>query len=273
MSADYVFFYVHRQRLTRASQNSFGSTIPVEVVARGDTIPVVFLPESSGLLNVALHTIYDMSCAPFHPSLDSLISTIDIMRKYEIPVRNYIKTSTPLFAHILSLAPLRPMDVYAAAAANDLDDLATATSSYLLWIDLSTISDAVAKAIGPTYLKRLFLLHQNRLKGLKELLLDPPKHHGPSLRCSFQERVALTRAWVLASSSLVWEGRPGARELVSRRIECDAVITDISTGIIQDTLGSLALSLSCEQCKDALNERIREVIRLWVLTKVCPRIA
>ena len=48
------------------------------------------------------------------------------------------------------------------------------------------------------------------------------------------------------------------------------VLTDLAAGIIRSTLGSLGSSMSCELCKKALDERVKEVVRLWMMTKVIP---
>lgn len=198
-----------------ASINSFASGLPAEFALQpGGALPALSLSEGSEVVNIILHTIYNMSCVPFRPSLDTLISAISALTKYGIPVTHYVKPSTPLYVHILWLTPLCPMDVYIASATNGLDDLAVSTSSCLLSFDLSAITDPMAEAMGPVYLKRLFLLHQDRLKVLKDLFLEGPKHHEPTLHCGFRERQALTRAWVLASSSFAWEGRPGKQILV-----------------------------------------------------------
>lgn len=161
------------------------------------------------MLNLALYAIYNIPCQPLRPSLETLLASIEALKAFGVPLSEYIKPSTPMFLCILSLMPLKPMDVFISAAANKLEELAVSSSSYLLSYDLATISYSMAERMGPIYLKRLFLLHCFRTKVLKMLLIEPPKQHDPTLDCCFENQQALTRAWNLACSAYAWEGTPG----------------------------------------------------------------
>jgi hypothetical protein len=171
--------------------------------------PTFTVPEPSATLNIVLHTIYDMSCAHYSPLFESLISAVDALKSYGIPLHSHIAPSTPLFTHLLSHAPLRPLELYSLAASHDLYDLAVSTSSHLLSFSLATLSDEMAHRIGPVYLKRLFFLHFGRADALKRILLSPPEPHPPTPWCDFAEQKKLTRAWALASAYLAWDARPG----------------------------------------------------------------
>lgn len=171
--------------------------------------PVVVLPESSVVLNVVLHSIYDISCAHYSPSFESLSAALVFMTTYGIPVKRHTARSTPLHALFLSHAPFYPLELYALAASYDLYDLAVPTSSHLLSLSLASLTDEMVDHIGPRYLKRLFFLHFGRAEALKRLLLPPPHPHSPTVFCDFTEQKKLTRAWALASAYLAWDARPG----------------------------------------------------------------
>jgi len=171
--------------------------------------PFLTVQEPSAVYNILLHTIYDMSCAHYSPSFEHLVTSVHALKSYGIPLSTRIAPSTPLFTLLLSHAPLHPLELYALASYYDLAELATSTSSHLLSLQLSSITDRMAERIGPKYLKRLFFLHFGRVDALKRLLLSPPHPHAPTSWCNFAEQKKLTRAWALASAYLAWDARPG----------------------------------------------------------------
>lgn len=188
---------------------------------------VIHVPESSPILNVILHVLYDMSCSHYSPSLETLITAVDRLAFYGVNPKSHIVANTPLYTSLLSQAPLFPLDVYTLAAKYDLHDLAVSTSPHLLSLQLYTITDEMAEAIGPKYLRKLFFLHIGRSDALKrvsqtssnmyarpfdifvQLLLQPPHPHAPTPLCDFTDQKTLTRAWALASAYLAWDARPG----------------------------------------------------------------
>jgi len=177
-----------------------------------DQEPVISLPDDSQVLNVILHTLYDMSCAQYSPNFETLVNAVNRLPDYGVMPRCRIAPSTPLFSLLLSHAPLHPLELYALAASYDLLDLAVSTSSHLLSFPLATLTDDMAERIGPVYLKRLFFLHFGRSDALKRVLLPPPHPHAPTTECDFAEQKKLTRAWALASAYLAWDARPGKLE-------------------------------------------------------------
>jgi len=186
-----------------------------------DQEPVISLPDDSEVLNVILHTIYEMSCAQYSPSFDILVTAVNRLLAYGIMPKTRIAPSAPLFSLLLSYAPLHPLDLYALAATHDLYDLAVSTSSHLLSFPLASLTDEMAGRIGPVYLKRLFFLHFGRSDALKRVLLPPPHPHAPTPDCDFTEQKKLTRAWALASAYLAWDARPGKtcyRILLGRKL-------------------------------------------------------
>lgn len=207
LSSDSVFFYVHSHILIAASENGFRGRLPPPPTK--DQNSIISIPENSVVLNILLHTVYDISCAPYSPTFPSLVTAVNRLPVYGIPPKIRIAPSTPFFSVLLSHAPLYPLELYALAASYDLYDLAVSTSSHLLSFPLSTLTDQMAERIGPVYLKRLFFLHFGRSDALKRVLLPPPHPHAPTPLCDFTEQKKLTRAWALASAYLAWDARPG----------------------------------------------------------------
>ncbi|KII94810.1 hypothetical protein PLICRDRAFT_33626 [Plicaturopsis crispa FD-325 SS-3] len=248
VSSDSVFFYVHTHVLLRASSNGFNALLPVPPSQHADAI--LALPESSAVLNIVLHTVHDMPCAQFSPSFDTVCTAVSSLQTYGVPLHTYIAPSTPLYKLILSFAPLHPLDTYALAASHDLHALAVPASSHLLAFNLASLPDDAATRMGPVYLKRLFFFHFGRTDALKRLLLPPPHPHAPLPGCDFAEQKKVTRAWALASAYLAWDARP-----------------DLSTSAIESALKPLGERLTCDACRAALNERIRNLVVQWSLIK------
>ncbi|KZS91267.1 hypothetical protein SISNIDRAFT_487590 [Sistotremastrum niveocremeum HHB9708] len=230
---------------------------------------IVPLSETSGAINILLHTVYAMDCSFYAPSFDDLASAVAAVSKYGFlhllnPTRSSptsplsstlapppSSTLPPVIQLILSYAPSRPLDVYTLAARYHLHDLAVSCSPHLLSLALPVLTDEIAQEMGPVYLKRLFFLHLGRVDALKRLLLPPPHPHAPTPTCDFTEQKKLTRAWALASSYLVWDARP-----------------DMSVGALESALAPLGEHLWCDQCRDALRVRIQDLVVQWSSVKV-----
>ncbi|KAF5370046.1 hypothetical protein D9758_001104 [Tetrapyrgos nigripes] len=249
LSADSVFFYVHSQVLLGPSNNNFRCLIPNSSKDSGHDL-VVHIPEQSPVLNVILHALYEMSCAHYSPSFEVLTTAVNLLDEYGIDPKSQITPSSPLYTLLLSHAPLFPLDVYTLASKYDLFDLAVSTSPHLLSFPLSSLTDEMAVNIGPKYLRRLFFLHIGRSDALKRLLLQPPHPHAPTPWCDFTDQKTLTRAWALASAYLAWDARP-----------------DLSTSFLESALSPLVENLSCDLCKQALNDRIKNLIVQWSVVK------
>lgn len=204
LSSDSVFFYVHSHILLKHSDNAFHSLL---LSPSHDSI--VDIQDSSAVLNIILHTIYELSCSHYSPSPSTLINAVTRLPYYGIHPKFYITPSSPLYALLLSYAPLYPIDLYALAASFDLYDLAVSISPHLLSFPLSSLTDDMVENMGPVYLKRLFFLHFGRIDALKRVLLPPPLPHPPTESCDFGDQKKVTRAWALASAYLAWDARPG----------------------------------------------------------------
>ncbi|KAJ7158365.1 hypothetical protein C8R43DRAFT_995717 [Mycena crocata] len=249
LSNDSVHFYVHSELLLDVSDNRFRAMLPISPV-EGDEPPILSISEPSPVLNIILHAIYDMSCAHYSPPFETLVNAVDSMPIYGISPKTIIRPSTPLFTLLLSRAPLFPLESYALAAYHDIIELAIPVSSHMLAFPLSTLSDQMAERIGANYLKRLFFLHFGRAEALKRVLLLPPHPHPPTPDCDFSSQKVLSRAWALASAYLAWDVRP-----------------DLSTATLGSALRPLGAHISCDLCKQALNDRVRDVIVQWTVVK------
>ncbi|KAI6047233.1 hypothetical protein EDC04DRAFT_2887043 [Pisolithus marmoratus] len=182
----------------------------------------------------------------------------------------HVARSTSLYNLLLFHAPLYPLELYALAASYDLYDLAVPTSSHLLSFSLSALTDEMVNRIGAKYLKHLFFLHFGRSDALKRLLLPPPHPHPPTATCDFTEQKKLTRAWALTSAYFAWDARPWY-VLFTRSIYItpdDEPGIDLSTSTLESTFAPLGEHLSCEQCKLALQERLKTLIVQWSVVKV-----
>jgi len=210
LSSDSVFFYVHTHRLLAASINGFNSLLPLkEQVLPEDAGSFLALPHDSVILNILLHTIYNMSASHYAPTPEAVIAAVDSFERYGLSVQTYLAPASPFYTLFLGTAPRAPIDFYALSGAYNLQHLAIPISSFLLSYSLASLTDELAVKMGPLYLKRLFFLHLGRVEALKRLLLPPPQSHAPTANCDFTEQKKLTRAWALASAYLAWDVRPG----------------------------------------------------------------
>ncbi|KAJ7368247.1 hypothetical protein DFH08DRAFT_19717 [Mycena albidolilacea] len=251
LSKDSVYFYVHSDLLLDASDNRFRAMLPVSHSENdNEDPPVLNIPEPAPVLNVILHAIYGMSCAHYSHPFETLANAVDSMPIYGIIPKSTILPSTPLFALLLSQAPLYPLQLYALAAHYDIFDLAVPTSSHLLAFPLSRLSDDMVERMGAIYLKRLFFLHFGRAEALKRVLGPPPHPHPPTSTCDFHSQKGLGRAWALATAYLAWDVRP-----------------DMSINSLESALRPLAEHLSCDLCKNALNDRVKNLVIQWSIVK------
>ncbi|PFH45446.1 hypothetical protein AMATHDRAFT_51658 [Amanita thiersii Skay4041] len=235
-SSDAVLFYVHSQIIMGASDKAFSSILSAPLSNERYRNTIINIPETSSVLNVIIHMLYNTPCAQYSPTFEILSAAVNAMPHYDIDPKQHITPGSPLYNLLLSHAPLHPIDVYAIAAYFDLHELAVSTSSHLLAFPLYTISDELAKRIGPLYLKRLMCLHLGRNNALKQILLSPPPPHPPTRECNFENQKRLTP----------WESRP-----------------DLSTHGLQIALDPLTEHLTCELCHQTLRQRIKDVVVQW----------
>jgi len=251
LSIDSVFFNVHTHRLLSASNNGFAGLLPRSSGSSSSDVPeVVAVPEQSAVLNLVLHAAYGISCVQYAPPFELLADSVRACKLYGLEPSRVFTPGAPLCEVLMSHTPLRPMDVYILAAQNKLNDLAVLASAHLVSFPLSTITDEMAEAIGPIYLKKLFFLHLGRADALKRLLLAPPAAHAPIPKCGYEERTKLTRAWALTAAYLAWDARP-----------------DVLPSTMEAAVRPLAQGLKCDLCRAALEERMKGLILQWTLVK------
>ncbi|CAL1714060.1 unnamed protein product [Somion occarium] len=239
-SANQVAFHVHRHRLLAASTNHFDTLLSLP------SKTAIEFSESSPLISIMLNTIYDKPLDSLHPNATILISSIDTLKKYGIPLNQYVHSNTPLFTALVAAAPSCAIDLYILAAENDLHELAAAISVYLYSFDLSTVTDEMAIRMGPIYLKKLFLLQITRIATLEQLIAAPLALHSPTSTCDMDAQHLLARRWDLATINI--------------QTIATASMTSASIGGV---LGTVEAQTECRFCRDAVQVRVQEVVSGW----------
>ncbi|KAI0779897.1 hypothetical protein C8Q74DRAFT_1367714 [Fomes fomentarius] len=243
-SSDRIQFYVHRERLFRASSSAFGGLLIQHLAT-------FTLPESCVVLDVVLHVVYGMSCVQQNPSLDTIELALHALVKYGVALRPLCGPQHPLYKLLLLHAPYRPIEVYAIAAHHKLEDAAVAVSGHLLAYDTSKLSDELTVKMGPLYFRRLLDLHQARLKALKEIVLRPPAAHRPVAKAgSGCVPGQLTQGWAFAAAQLAWDTLPS-----------------VSTHALQAAFEQAGANVTCLECKAMLHARITEMTQEWSSVK------
>ncbi len=204
ISNDAVVFYVHRYRLIEASSNGFDSLLDLH-----GSYFLRVVPEHSEQLNIMLHVVYGISCSPFQPNIDTILTVVCLLPKYGLQPKNYVAPTLPLFNDIRYRMPASPLLTYVISSNYDLIELAVMASAYLLSLDISTMSAEMVEFINPVYLKRLFDLQRARIDALKHQLSLPPGPHPATPECDFIAQKSLTGAWVHSTASLIWNAQAG----------------------------------------------------------------
>lgn len=100
--------------------------------------------------------------------------------------------------------------------------------------------------MGPVYLRRLAVLHDNRKEALRGLLLIAPNMHEDTSTCKVDDRRAVMRAYGLSAAYLAWEGTASA-----------------DSEWIMSGMTPLFGRVSCEICKENLRKRLTLVLEEW----------
>ncbi|KAK0186697.1 hypothetical protein F5146DRAFT_1162095 [Armillaria mellea] len=241
ISTDAVVFYVHRYRLIEASSNSFDSLLDIHW-----SCFLRAVPEHSEQLNIILHAVYEISCTPFQPTIDTILTAVCLLPKYGLQPKNYVAPTLPLFNDIRYRMPASPLLTYVISSNYDLIELAVIASAYLLSLDISTMSEDMVEFINPVYLKRLFDLQRARINALKHQLAFPPEPHPATPECDFIAQRSLTAAWAYSTAHLIWNARAGT-----------------TPGEIEEIFQKLDRDTHCNLCKDRLRERIKTMVIEW----------
>ncbi|GJE88541.1 hypothetical protein PsYK624_046240 [Phanerochaete sordida] len=255
VTTDQVFFFVQSAVLLAASRNFFANCIIPQrlaaAAARGQH-EITCIHETSIILNIVLHAIYDFPCEQFGPTNHNLIATVDTLAKYGLSVQTYVTSPRSLFNVLASRIATDPLQFYALAGHHDLYALASRASVHLVGHKASDIPMPVAERMGPIYLNRLLALHQARQEALKAILRAPPAPHPPTDACGADGHAALARAWSFVAAYLIWEMRP-----------------DMTTISLELTVGRLSRDISCPLCKTSFHARLAEVIAAWASVPRC----
>ncbi|KAI4525473.1 hypothetical protein K525DRAFT_365251 [Schizophyllum commune Loenen D] len=247
VSTDDVYFYVNRALLATASANYFAALLP-PAGRSPDGFPLAQTQDTSDVLNIVLHAVYDISPARYAPPVTTLLAALDRLPEYGMLPAQHVVRPRALYAVLLAQAPLAPLAVYTAAARYGLNDLAVAVSSHLLSFPLPALTDAQAEAMGAVYLKRLFMLHKQRVDALKGVLAQAPYPHPETEICTFADQKKIARAWQLAATYLVAEAQP-----------------DLPPSRMEATVNSLMVGMACEDCKEALRKRLQKAVVEWTM--------
>ncbi|CAL1715464.1 unnamed protein product [Somion occarium] len=224
ISADKVSFHTHYARVCNASSNNFNFLLPNSPEALTET-GVFQLAEEAAVLNVIFHCIYKLPFEIYDPALSTLLSVVVALQKYGLSLQQYL---------------------IIVAASNDLFDLASVASSYLLSYPVDELSDEVSITMGPVYLRRLFSLHTQRLKALRALMASPPVEHPSTPACGEVEKKRLPRSWSLFCTSIAFYATPD--------------MSSVKLRSVLETLGELML---CDVCKQSLLDRVQELVVQW----------
>lgn len=209
--------------------------------------------ETSVVLNIVLHIVYDLPCDRYCPTFENIEDALKALKKYGVDIMKCINPSSNIFRTLMDTASSNPLTVYALASSYDIPALCTSVSAYLLSVPLTSIPDEVCINIGVIYLRKLLVLQSGRIDTLKGLILPPPLKHAPSAKCDYIAQGRLARAWALTCAYVTWKTRP-----------------DIDRETVNCAFSSLAKELSCSLCKKALEERVKSVLISWSLVKVSP---
>ena len=234
-------------------------------------MPIILVPESSPVLNLVLHCVYDLPCTRFPSSVEDISNCVATIIKYGLPLAAYASKGGTLYNLVLHKAPTAGILMYTLAAQHGLEQLAVAISPFLLSFDLAMLTDDLVKRMGAVYLRRLVFLHLGRIAALKRLLSPPSDYHAPDDDCGTEDHNALMNAWGLAVASLTWDPKPGAFLPLHTRHQFEHVpilSSDLAPTVIMSALGSLADIVSCPRCKSGIQQTVRSVVAAWVGIKV-----
>jgi len=202
LTTDNVYFYMHSSRLLQHSNNSFGGLL-------ADPNVPLLIAETSEVANLAFHALYGLDPSSYVPIPAVLLRAFSMLTLYGIEPYLVLVPNSPLYNFIIGLGAKYPLETYSLAAKFSLEALAVEVSKHLLTTPLHSITDDIARAMGATYLRRLFFLHLGRTERLKELMMQLPTAHELSTDCSENDQKSLQREWRASALALSWSADPG----------------------------------------------------------------
>ncbi|KAG8752138.1 hypothetical protein FRC14_007303 [Serendipita sp. 396] len=242
---DNVYFVVHKRVLFEHSSNKFGGYLDDPALSWFQ------VPESSTILNLILHVLYDFDPSSYKPTLAQISILLDTLPLYGVDVIASFSEGKNLFKITLDHSLVSGLETYALVCKHSLEVLAVKCSHNLLSTPLYSLTDEHCISMGPIYLRRLVFLHLGRLERLRSLLKPPPKSHTPSLLCdALDQRTRLEKPWKEAVNELCWDLR-----------------ADTPLSQLQSILGPLVEKLQCGECQLEMKERIRGLFVDWTMVK------
>ncbi|KAK7040209.1 hypothetical protein VNI00_010015 [Paramarasmius palmivorus] len=247
LTTDSVIFYVDENTLLNASNNQFNSRLPLPT--REKQKRVVFLPGvTSPELQIVLQCLYNVPNGDM-PDIDTVIRGIDRLSTYGMSPKALVKPRSHMYEHLLSCAPLNPLQVYSTAAFHDMYSLAVQVSAHLLVVDLSKVTEEFSVRMGTRYLMKLVRLHLGRTEVLKGLLTVEPELHNPTKKCGFEDQKRLKRDWNYGVARLCW-----------------LIKADTTTSTIKNIIVEATKYITCEECIRARDVRLNALVAEWSLT-------
>ncbi|KAI0092153.1 hypothetical protein BDY19DRAFT_928558 [Irpex rosettiformis] len=239
LSRDSIFFLAHFHKLFSSSSNNFGCLISPAYGAVCNDPEVdaleLCLPESASVLNVLLCTVYGLTCEHYHPTFECLLASLEALKKYGFSLSRYLLPGLPLYNVFLNHISLHPLETYAIAAENNLEDLAVVSSSYTLACALCSIPDHLIPRIGFVYLQRLYGLHYSRVEALKKLLDVALYSHTAKPYCSPRNRLLTNKAFLFAGIRIYYNATPGRSCLTIRAKSTSSYIVSIyAAAVVQE---------------------------------------
>ena len=201
VSSDNVLFCVHSITLLVHSLDKFGGYLK-------DMSQPILLSAHSAVVNLALYALYDLNPSPFNPTPALMTQALNFLIDHGILPKDCITPRGPFCQALSTLGVQSPLETFMAAAYFDLEALAVDVSRNLLSLPLQSITEEIARTIGPSYLRRLFFLHLGRIDRLKQLMLQVPEAHGQNKDCYDSEQRLLQLEWRSLAVALAPEASP-----------------------------------------------------------------
>ncbi|KAG9001058.1 hypothetical protein FRB94_004951 [Tulasnella sp. JGI-2019a] len=202
--------------------------------------------ETSIVLNLTLHLIYDMSFARYPPDIETIAQALTSLRKYGIAVP--ADPSAEIWSTLLLSARSNPIRAYSIAASHGVASVAKSASRYTLSTSLDTVSEGDALTMGPIYLRLLFFLHVGRQTALLRVIRTPPKEHLPTAACSISAQHRVVDAWSVVVAAITSGRRSHGTSSVAL-LEAFSPLIDKNT---------------CELCRENAQSRISEMTEAWL---------
>lgn len=269
-TTDRILFTFNLQTVQLRVARPIFSSVITTAVSQDE---ILHFPETSEILDIVLHALHNSSCTCRAPSIEALGKALQRMPRYGISPGDYARPGTLLYKRILSHAPASPLASYTLAAQYRLHELAVECSPYMLNVPIADITEDAAERMGPIYAKNALLLHTKYHRQLRDIGGKPPDPHPPLLHCEAEKQRDLLRDWIATVGSLLMEVVPGMPSPPPRPGYFDKCLfrflgVDLSGASQATRFMSLTEELDCEDCKDAVRERVATFCHDWARTKV-----